>query len=93
MKRASKLEYDPARFFLQKALTVDGDEREIQLAKAWLLCEFMIYQPELAWKTLQNPNLDPQIVRMAIQKCLDSRRVTGFQKTNLKRLRQTLSAQ
>lgn len=93
MKRASKLEYDPARFFLQKALTVDGDEREIQLAKAWLLCEFMIYQPELAWKTLQNPNLDSQIVRTAIQKCLDSRRVTGFQKTNLKRLRQTLSAQ
>ncbi len=31
MKRASKLEYDPARFFLQKALTVDGDERVLRL--------------------------------------------------------------
>lgn len=91
MKRACKLESGSANAYLQKAMAAAGNEREIQLAKAWMLCDYMIYQPDLAWKTLQDPNLDPQIARMAIQKCLDSRRITDLQKQDLKTLRQKLS--
>ncbi len=93
MKRACKLDDDLAKAYLQKALACPGEQREIQLAKAWMLCEFMIYKPDLAWAALQDANLEDQIIRTAIQKCLDSRRISDLQKQDLRSLRRSLSTQ
>ena len=91
MKRTPKLKLKTAEIWLKKALAVVGDQREIQLAKAWLLCEFMIHQPELAMKVLTSKELDPVLIRMAIGKCIDSRRIDEPTKQTLRKLRSQLS--
>ncbi len=91
MKRAPKLDPITAKVWLEKALAAAGNEREIQLAKAWLLCEFMIWQPELGMKALSSKELDPMLIRMAIGKCIDSRRIDEPAKQTLRQLRRTLS--
>ncbi len=91
MKRAPKLDSITANTWLEKALAAAGDEREIQLAKAWLLCEFMIWKPGLAMTALSSKELDPTLIRMAIGKCVDSRRIDELTKQTLRQLRRQLS--
>lgn len=85
LKRGPRTE-DPETW-LKLALNIQGDEREIVLAKGWLLCEYMICCPDIIWKYFENDMVELPILRCGIQKCLDSRRISESDKQKLKELR------
>lgn len=85
MKRGIKRQ--DAAFWLDAALQTPGIEKEIILAKGWLLCEYMIHCPHIARERLQDDSLEKLVLCQAIRKCLDSRRISSQDKQVLKQLR------
>lgn len=88
MKRAIHPHLDPE--WIQRALALRDSSRDVQMAQAWLMCEGMIDDPDWFWPVLQNHPVF-EVQRMAIQKCLDSRRISADQKERLRQFRKELN--
>lgn len=67
---------------IQKALSVPSEEKAVMMAKAWLMCEGMIHQPDV-FEELIVSFPDKKVQHMAIRKCLDSFRISDSRKDQL----------
>lgn len=89
---AAKAEKERTVFWIEQALAIPGDEKEVVVAKGWLLCEALIKTPDQAWPYFQSEQVDPAIRRIAIQKSIESLRISAAKKEELKMLRTSLKA-
>lgn len=69
------------------SLFKNDPEYYVIMAEAWMLCELAIYHFDKVYEYLMNSNLDYKIISKAIQKCLDSYRISKENKIKLKELR------
>ncbi len=88
MKRALKRE-DAARW-IEDALSVAGEEKEIIDARGWMLCEALIVNEKAALPFYKADRAEKQVLLRAISKCIDSRRISPERKNALRELRKEL---
>ena len=74
-------------FDLITPLFKDDDEYYVQMAEAWLISYLAIYHPEKTLAYLQTQNLKYNIISKAIQKILDSYRISDEYKAKFKEIR------
>ncbi len=67
-----------------------NDAYYVKMACAWLYATAAIDYYELTMTELERPEIDPWTRRKAYQKMLESRRLTGEQKTEIRNLRDAL---
>lgn len=91
MKRAIKK--DNAREWIEKALDVNGEEKEIIDAKGWLLCEVLIINPKAAQPFFNRNKTERKVLLRAISKCIDSKRISDEKKNELRNLRNEIKRQ
>lgn len=70
------------------SLLKDDDEYYVQMAQAWLICDLMVYHPDLTYEFLRTSNLNYNIIGKSISKCIESFRVSFEMKIKLKKLRE-----
>ena len=73
--------------YLAWAGAVRREEYYVRMMIAWYFATALAKQPAEAWPWLAEPRLDPWVRAKAVQKALESRRVTGEQKAALRALR------
>ena len=76
-----------AAFDLIIPLFKDDDEYYVQMAEAWLISYLAIYHPEKTLAYLETQNLKYNIISKAIQKILDSYRISNEYKAKFKEIR------
>lgn len=85
LKRGLGKNYPVNTRLVQKALEIKSSQQALQAMQAWMLCEGMVKNPDVFLdyiETSENP-----VRRMAIQKCIDSRRIPAETKSLLKTMR------
>ncbi len=75
--------------YLAWAGQVQSEEYYVRMMAAWFFATALAKQPAAAWPWLAEPRLDPWVRARAVQKALESRRITPAQKEALRALRQT----
>lgn len=70
----------------------NDDSYYVQMAQAWLLAELTIHEPELVYEWLRKCELTYSISGKAVQKIMDSFRISDDWKTKFKALRPELRA-
>lgn len=65
----------------------DDNENTVQMAEAWLLCEFAIFHPEIIYDFLRAKSLSYDITTKAIGKINDSFRISNEMKKKFKQIR------
>ena len=73
--------------YLAWAGAVRSEEYYVRMMIAWYFATALAKQPEAAWPWLAEPRLDPWVRAKAVQKALESRRITPEQKQELRALR------
>ena len=73
--------------YLAWAGAVRSEEYYVRMMAAWYFATALAKQPEAAWPWLAEPRLDPWVRAKAVQKALESRRITPAQKQELRALR------
>ena len=76
--------------YLEWAGVVDSEEYYVRMMVAWFFATALAKQPEAAWPWVAEPRLSPWVRAKAIQKALESRRITPEQKQALRALRDSL---
>lgn len=76
--------------YLEWAGAVDSEEYYVRMMVAWFFATALAKQPEAAWPWVAEPRLSPWVRAKAIQKALESRRITPEQKQALRALRDSL---
>ena len=81
-----------ARQWVDLALQAKGqnDTKQLIDIKGWMLCEVMIYKPDLAWSILEDPAISRDVRLRAIAKCVESLRISNDDKEKLRALRKKL---
>ncbi|MDO4797864.1 MAG: DNA alkylation repair protein [Coriobacteriales bacterium] len=69
------------------ALVDRGDDYYVNMMRAWFVAEALVWQPAKALDLLKNNSLDCWTHNKAIQKAIESRRVSDGLKDNLRALR------
>ncbi|NLB81927.1 MAG: hypothetical protein GX800_10055 [Clostridiaceae bacterium] len=69
------------------SLMKDDAEYYVQMAEAWLLCDLAVFNPEDTIAFIENSSLDYNILGKAIQKMVDSYRISNKDKKYVKSLR------
>ena len=69
---------------------VKSEEYYVRMMVAWFFATALAKQPEAAWPWVAEPRLSPWVRAKAIQKALESRRITPEQKQALRALRDSL---
>ena len=75
--------------YLEWAARVDSREYYVQMMVAWYFATALAKQPRAAWPWVAEPRLSPWVRAKAVQKALESRRITPEQKQALRALRET----
>lgn len=78
--------------YLAWAAEVRSEEYYVRMMAAWFFATALAKQPEAAWPYFAQGRLEPWTLRKAIQKALESRRITPEQKAALRELRNTQTA-
>lgn len=78
--------YDPSQ--LELAIAADNGEYYVRMMIAWYLAEALVSHEADAMAAIASPAAGPQVRRMAIQKGIESRRVSDRTKEALRHLRQ-----
>ncbi len=78
---------------LEQLQAVTHDGYYVKMAVGWAISVCYIHDPVLTWDWMQAIRLDGQTRRIAIQKCLDSRRVRGADRERLRAMRDTYTEQ
>lgn len=73
-------------------LMKDDPEYYVQMAEAWVICDLAVYNPEETIRFLENSDLQYNILGKAIQKMVDSFRISPEDKHYVKILRSKLKA-
>ncbi|NLJ89879.1 MAG: hypothetical protein GX323_03180 [Clostridiales bacterium] len=68
----------------------DDPEYYVQMAQAWLICDLAVFNPKDTIEFIENSNLKYNILGKAIQKILDSYRISDSDKAYVKSLRPKL---
>lgn len=76
--------------YLEWAGAVDSEEYYVRMMVAWFFATALAKQPGAAWPWVAEPRLSPWVRAKAIQKALESRRITPEQKQALRALRDSL---
>lgn len=76
--------------YLALAGKVTGDDYYIRMMVAWYFATALAKQPQAAWPWVAEPRLSGWVRAKAIQKALESRRITPEQKEALRALRASL---
>lgn len=84
------LQKDPAHTRAILSLVKDDPEYYVQMAEAWLLCDLAVYNPREVIAYIEQSDLDYKILGKAIQKMVDSFRISEADKTYVKSLRSRL---
>lgn len=77
--------------YLAWAGAVRSEEYYVRMMAAWYFATALAKQPRAAWPWLAEPRLDPWVRAKAVQKALESRRITPEQKQALRALRGTFT--
>ena len=72
------------------ALMKDDDEYYVQMAQAWLICDLAVFNPKEVIMFIENSTLNYNILGKAIQKIVDSYRISDEVKEYVKSLRSKL---
>lgn len=72
------------------ALMKDDDEYYVQMAQAWLICDLAVFNPKEVITFIENSTLKYNILGKAIQKIVDSYRISDEVKEYVKTLRSKL---
>ena len=75
--------------YLAWAGSVASEEYYVQMMVAWYFATALAKQPRAAWPWVAEPRLSPWVRAKAVQKALESRRITPEQKQALRALRET----
>ena len=75
--------------YLAWAGSVTSEEYYVQMMVAWYFATALAKQPRAAWPWVAEPRLSPWVRAKAVQKALESRRITPEQKQALRALRET----
>jgi 3-methyladenine DNA glycosylase AlkD len=70
----------------------DDEEYYVQMAQAWLICDLAVFNPKEVISFLENSKLKYNILGKAIQKMVDSYRISDEDKAYVKSLRNKLKA-
>ena len=73
--------------YLAWAGAVESGEYYVRMMQAWFFATALAKQPDTAWPWVAGPRLCPWVRAKAIQKALESRRITPEQKQALRALR------
>ena len=84
------LQKDPANTKKILSLMKDDPEYYVQMAQAWLICDLAVFNPKDTIEFIENSNLKYNILGKAIQKILDSYRISDSDKAYVKSLRPKL---
>lgn len=76
--------------YLEWAGAVDSEAYYVRMMVAWFFATALAKQPRAAWPWVAEPRLSPWVRAKAIQKALESRRITPEQKQALRALRDSL---
>lgn len=71
-------------------LMTNHDHYYVQMAEAWLIAEFAVYEPDAVYAWMTENNLSYKINGKAVQKICDSYRISVKWKDQFKRLRPEL---
>ena len=82
-----EVDFRPA--YLEWVASFREEEYYLEMMQAWFFCDAMIKQYEDAVFYLEEDRLSPEVHRMTIQKCIDSRRISPERKDYLKSLRKS----
>ena len=77
--------------YLAWAAGVQSEEYYVRMMVAWYFATALAKQPEAAWPWVARPRLSPWVRAKAVQKALESRRISPEQKQALRALRKTFS--
>lgn len=77
--------------YLAWAGAVRSEEYYVRMMAAWYFATALAKQPAAAWPWVAEPRLDPWVRAKAVQKALESRRITPEQKQALRALRSTFT--
>ena len=77
--------------YLAWAGAVRSEEYYVRMMVAWYFATALAKQPRETWPWLAEPRLDPWVRAKAVQKALESRRITPEQKQALRALRGTFT--
>lgn len=77
--------------YLEWAAGVESEEYYVRMMVAWFFATALAKQPDEAWPWVARPRLSPWVRAKAVQKALESRRITPEQKQALRALRKTFS--
>lgn len=69
------------------ALMKDDDEYYVQMAQAWLICDLAVFNPKEVIEYIESCGLKYNILGKAIQKMVDSYRISDEDKSYVKALR------
>lgn len=84
------LQKDPANTNKILSLMKDDPEYYVQMAEAWLICDLAVFNPQDAIEFIENSTLKYNILGKAIQKMVDSFRISNEDKAYVKSLRPKL---
>ena len=84
------LQKDPTRTKLILALMKNDAEYYVQMAQAWLICDLAVFNPKETIEFIENSDLNYNILGKAIQKMVDSFRISAENKDYVKSLRSKL---
>ena len=78
-------EFDPA--WMDRVATIRSDEYYINMMSAWYFATALAKQPEAAMAVIKEKRLDKWTHNKAIQKAIESRRITDDDKAYLRTLK------
>lgn len=81
------LQKDPSKTKRILSLMKDDDEYYVQMAEAWLICDLAVFNPKDTIEFIENCGLSYNILGKAIQKMVDSYRISDEDKEYVKTLR------
>lgn len=84
------LQKDPKNTKSILSLMKDDNEYYVQMAEAWLICDLAVFNPQDTIAFIEDSKLKYNILGKAIQKMLDSYRITDKDKGYVKSLRKRL---
>ena len=77
--------------YLEWAGSVTSEEYYVRMMVAWFFATALAKQPDAAWPWVAEARLSPWVRAKAVQKALESRRITPQQKQELRALRKNFS--
>lgn len=77
--------------YLEWAGSVTSEEYYVRMMVAWFFATALAKQPDAAWPWVAEARLSPWVRAKAVQKALESRRITPRQKQELRALRKNFS--